>query len=96
MTEVVDDPTMVERVARAIWSENQPAGAPAYEELDFLDQGRVKMIARACIREMLKPTDEMIRAGTISWDAMDGSPAVPMFEPTKPYQAMILAALKED
>jgi hypothetical protein len=96
MTEVVDDKTMVERIAEAIWMENRPEGAPAYADLDFLDQGRVKMIARACIKVMREPTDEMIRAGTISWESMDGSPAVPMFEPTKPYQAMIDAALKED
>ena len=93
MAEVVDDPTMVEKVAKAIWMENQPAGAPSYEELDFLDQGRVKMIARACIKVMREPTQEVL----------DASPAIstmsgpPWEEMAKIYwQNMIDACLKED
>lgn len=85
MTEVVDDPTMVERVAKAIWSENQPAGAPAYDDLDFLDQGRVKMIARACIKVMADPTEEMLTAG---YEMSEHSSSV--------WNEMIKAALKED
>lgn len=89
MTEIVDDPTMVERVAKAIWSENQPAGAPAYEELDFLDQGRVKMIARACIKAMREPTEEMLFAG-------DGPAPQESITADRVWAAMIMASLKED
>lgn len=92
MTEIVDDPTMVERVAKAIWSENQPAGAPAYDDLDFLDQGRVKMIARACITVMREPTDEMVHA------AFEGAAFTfaKQSEIIDGWKTMIDAALKED
>lgn len=96
MTEIVDDPTMVERVAKAIWSENQPAGAPAYEELDFLDQGRVKMIARACIKEMRKPSQEMIdEAYKLPGSQEPGCGWAPEM-PESTWEAMIMAALQED
>ena len=83
---------MVERVAKAIWMENQPAGAPSYEELDFLDQGRVKMIARASIKVMREPTDEMVHA------AFDGTAFSFARQATIKgnWTIMIDAALKED
>ena len=92
MTEVIVDNTMVERVAETIWMENRPEGAPIYDELDFLDQGRVKMIARACIKVMREPTEEMVEAGNAAgapWEseAQDFREA---------WIAMIDAALKED
>ncbi len=87
MTEIIVDKTMIERVAEAIWGENRPEGAPAYEDLDFLDQGRVKMIARACIKVMREPTEEMANAG-----ADKGYDAGPILY----WEAMIDAALKED
>jgi hypothetical protein len=52
----------------AIWKVNAPEGAPRYEELDFLDQGRVKMIARACLFEMRVPTEEMLLAGNDTYE----------------------------
>jgi len=55
--------TMLEKIARAIWQENKPDMAPGYDDLDFLDQGRVKMIARACLNAMEHPTDKMDDAG---------------------------------
>jgi hypothetical protein len=85
MTEITVDPTMVEKVAKAIWSENQPAGAPAYDELDFLDQGRVKMIARACIKAMREPTPEML-----------GYEPLAAVELAKVWESLIDKALKED
>lgn len=62
MTEVIDDKTMVERVAEAIWAEQKPDGVPGYWDLDFLDQGKIKMIARACIKTMREPTEQMLTA----------------------------------
>ena len=94
MTEVVDDPTMVEQVAKAIWMENQPAGAPSYDELDFLDQGRVKMIARACIKVMREPTDEMLNAEGVG-QSEDNIAHIDR-EPGHYWRLMIDAALKED
>ena len=79
--------TMIDRVAEAIWMENRPSDAPPYDELDFLDQGRVKMIARACIKAMRKPTEEMLKAGNGAADWNDGESA---------WEAMIDTALKED
>ncbi len=92
MTEVVDDPTMVERVAKAIWMENQPAGAPSYDDLDFLDQGRVKMIARACIKAMREPTEEVLEHSTAI-----GAIGLPWkVEAAAQWRRMIDACLKED
>ena len=72
--------TMLERVARAIWKENAPQGAPSFDDLDYLDQGRVKMIARACMGAQETPTEKMLDAGHKAkedglsahaiWDAM--------------------------
>lgn len=42
-----------------------------------------------------EPSEAMVKAGTIGWDALDGSPVKPMFDPTKPFTAMIDAALQE-
>lgn len=93
MTEIVVDPTMIERVARAIWMENQPEGAPAYEDLDFLDQGRVKMIARACIRAMREPTQEILD----STPSVYGGAGLDWTVEAKAiWGQMIDAALKED
>jgi len=91
MTEIIDDPTMVERVAKAIWMENQPAGAPSYDDLDFLDQGRVKMIARACIKAMREPTDEMLQSVSSFVDIAHIDQ-----DPIYYWTRMIDAALKED
>lgn len=85
MTEIIVDKTMVEKVAEAIWMENRPEGAPEYGDLDFLDQGRVKMIARACIKTMRVPTDEMVEAG-LNYGG----------DPKGVWSHMIDAALKED
>lgn len=93
MTEIVEDKTMVEKVAEAIWNENRPHGAPGYWELDFLDQGRVKMIARACIKVMREPTDEIIEASP-AISTMAGPPWEEMGKMI--WQRMIDAALKED
>jgi len=88
MTEIVVDPTMVERVAEAIWMENRPDGAPPYGELDFLDQGRVKMIARACIKAMREPTLEMCQRAMDDVKPYDDLGAI--------WKCMIDEALKED
>ena len=86
MTENVVYPTMIERVAMAIWEANAPKSAPPWEGLDFMDQMQVKDIARIVIREMMIPTDEMVSAGS------DGAN---LGETTGVWQAMINAALKE-
>lgn len=74
---------MVERVAGVIVENNMRL---SWEE--------ARDLARAAIEAMREPTIAMVKAGTISWDPMDGGPVRPMFEPTKPYQSMIDAALK--
>ncbi len=51
--------------------------------------------ARAAIEAMREPTEEMIKAGTIGWDSLNGSPVKPVFSPFKPWAAMIDAALAE-
>lgn len=86
---------MIENVAIAMATEYY--GKPPEPE-DFFLQGvvDVRALARAAIRAMGSPTDAMIKAGTIGWDPMDGSPIKAVFDPTKPYQAMIDAALKND
>lgn len=92
MTEIVDDKTMVERVAETIWAENAPPGVPPYWDLDLLDQVRVKQIARACIKAMREPTEEMLEASTcigalgLDWKV----------QATTEWQRLIDAALKED
>lgn len=58
-----EDETMIERLARTLWETNKPELAPDYESLDFLDQGRVKMLARGLLKAMIPATDEMIRVG---------------------------------
>jgi hypothetical protein len=50
--------------------------------------------AKRVLEAMRDPTEAMVRAGTLYWDPMDGGPISAMFEPTKPYQAMIAEALK--
>ena len=52
-------------------------------------------LASAILKELKEPSAAMVKAGTVNWDAMDGSPIRPMFDSTKPYQAMIDAALAE-
>lgn len=84
--------TMLERVARAIWRENKPQEAADYDDLDFLDQGRVKMIARACIQEMREPSDEMLLAAY-----GDSLPHDPSQKAIKEYWiAMVDAAVREE
>lgn len=78
--------TMLERCTKAI-DKVDHRKATGMQDLS-------RMMARAVIEEMREPTKEMIKAGTIGWDPMDGSPIKPMFEPTKPYQKMIDEALK--
>ena len=88
--------TMLEKVARAICSKS--------DEYCFWREGLANpdatcatclAQAKAAIEAMLDPTDEMVKAGTVHWDPCDGSPIRAVFEPTKPYQAMIDTALKE-
>lgn len=74
------EPTMVERVAIAIWSCNRPEGAPDYDQLNNMEQFQVEAIARECIRSMLEPTKDMIKLRT--------DQAI--------WTRMIEAALKED
>ena len=43
-----------------------------------------------------EPTEEMIAAGTVGWDALDGRSSVrPMFSPLKHWKAMIDEAARE-
>jgi len=84
--------SMVERVAITIWEANAPKGAPSYDQLDFIDQGRVCSLARAVIRSMMIPTEEMIAAGDseIPDNIGFGNDARGV------YHTMLNAALKED
>lgn len=85
---------MMERLAKTLGDSLQTNGdADIRAGLAFID---LKLVVRDVIEAMLEPTPEMVKAGTISWDPMDGGPIRPVFEPTKPYQAMIRAALIEN
>ena len=86
---------MVERVARASFAfwKQQNSRVADFEDMNPDELEFAMAHARAMIEEMQEPTAEMVKAGTISWDPMDGGPIRPMFEPTKPYQAMMKAAL---
>lgn len=75
---------MIERVAREI-------SACCKNDSDWELR---KRMARAAIEAMREPTEKMIEAGTVGWDALDGSGIRPMFAPQRPYRAMIDAALK--
>lgn len=63
---------------------------------EHVEQWMTERPARAAIAAMRDPTEKMIEAGTVGWDAMDGSGIRPMFAPQRPYRAMIDAALSED
>ena len=75
---------MVDRLARQIESKSNYV----------ISEHHAKALARSLLEVMKVPTEAMVRAGTVSWDPMDGSPIRPIFEPTLPYQAMIEEALK--
>ena len=84
---------MVERLARAYHEWNVPNCQDLFDADS--EHGKVKIkLVRILIAEMRKPTEAMVKAGTITWDPMDGGPIRPVFDPTKPYQAMIDEALK--
>lgn len=85
---------MVERIARAMVINY--LGKPPTEESDYYIQGVVSVrdLAKAALEEACIPTASMVKAGTIHWDPLDGSPVRPAFDPTRPYQAMIREALK--
>lgn len=81
---------IVDRVARAIWPDAfEGDGAGWHQRRDV-----AKEQARAAIEALLEPTEEMIKAGGVYWDACDGSPIRMAFSPLRPYQAMIKEALK--
>lgn len=84
---------MVERVARAIAVAGNGGTWDDWYSEDQKEFHRRR--ARAAIEAMREPTKAMVKAGTISWDPMDGSPIRPMFDPKRPYEAMIDTALNE-
>lgn len=87
---------MIERIARVsfdAWNK-QRGRSFAYEDMSEEEREWSMVHAKAILEAMRVPTEGMIKAGTISWDPMDGSPIRPVFDPTKPYQAMIDEALK--
>lgn len=80
--------SMVEQIARAI-------NPVAWLVETMLPQREEALRAAVRVLEtMREPTAAMVKAGTISWDPLDGGPIRPVFDPTKPYQAMIKEALK--
>lgn len=87
----MSDDSMIERVAHTIWEENRPEMAPAYEELELMDQLRVRQIAVACIKAMREPTDEMLKA----CDKIVGSGMGNNHSDRETWEAMIDAALME-
>ena len=91
----------LEQVAEAIYNHwaNYPecSASKSWEELNKALPGQAndfRRKAKAAIEAMLVPTEEMVKAGTIMWDPMDGSPIRAAFDPLKPYQAMIKKALE--
>lgn len=88
---------MIERVAQAIdplpWTDL----ARDHWRKGGVEEGKeaARAKARAAIEAMREPTEAMVKAGTIGWDPMDGSGVRPVFDPTKPYEAMIDAALND-
>ncbi len=81
---------MIERVALATCSSTPCIckNKAGFEGMPCLERGR------RGVEAMRIPTDAMVKAGTVGWDALDGSPIRPMFAPTPAYTAMIDAALK--
>jgi len=91
---------MVERVAWALWEEVD-AGAP-WEQLGPWARERWAQKARAAIRALMEPTEEMQLAGIESPGTsycdrcMQQGHALGSGDPTAVYQAMLTAALGED
>jgi hypothetical protein len=98
---------MAERVARAIYQSQEEYRCAELSKLhghnySFLPwedapehwRNMAMGSARAAIEAMREPTEKMIEAGTVGWDALDGSGVRPMFAPQRPYRAMIDEALK--
>ncbi len=69
MTEYPDD--MIERIAEAIWNENAPEFAPDYDDLELIDQMKVRMLAVALLRVMREPTAGMVSSAFGKSDAAD-------------------------
>lgn len=88
--------SMIERVANTIWEENRPEFAPPYDELDLMDQLRVRQIAIACIKAMREPTAEMIVAGCPVEDNSGAPYCYDRSVTTEAWVLMIDAALKEE
>ena len=64
--------------------------------MNNMEKFQVSLIARDCIKAMREPTKAMVKAGSIGWDAGDGSPIRPVFDPTDAWQAMIDASLEDN
>jgi hypothetical protein len=89
---MADNPEMIERVARAIWSADRNVGGYGWEWLDESWRAGYYAQARSAIEAMREPTEEMIERGDDHAKGWFASISV-TYDSEEVWHAMIDAAL---